>query len=167
MRAKTIQLSVNWCRSRRSRRQDTASTRHLRTRSQSIPFLDARVNSLRSTDVAHAHTVGPISLLLLMRARTHRIITAHVDADALAGSLKELFGFSGCEGVAVGRGRVVSGEVGRGPSGSEATKQTVTERPRRWLSLRRAVWSLVATARASTRCSHAQRARVGRRLARP
>jgi hypothetical protein len=65
----------------------------------------------------------------------------------LRGKRQELYswivGSSDFSGARVESGwRVGPGEVGRGPSGSGATKLP-TEGPQRWLSLRRAAWCLV------------------------
>jgi len=51
------------------------------------PGLDVLANSLRRADVHHAHTVGPYAMSL-MRAGRVRVVTAHLTAGSLRGSLR-------------------------------------------------------------------------------
>lgn len=57
-------------------------------RARCISEFDTRVNSLWKADIAHAHTVGPISLFLLTRGTAHRVITTHIDTASLSGSIR-------------------------------------------------------------------------------
>ncbi|MFJ4786622.1 glycosyltransferase family 4 protein [Streptomyces sp. NPDC088794] len=52
-----------------------------------VPEVDVLTNSLRRADIQHAHTVGPYALSLL-RSGPIRVITAHLTAGSLRGSLR-------------------------------------------------------------------------------
>ncbi|MFI6548540.1 glycosyltransferase family 4 protein [Streptomyces prunicolor] len=54
---------------------------------QRMPEVDVLTNSLRRADIQHAHTVGPYAMTLLMSGRV-RVVTAHLTAGSLRGSLR-------------------------------------------------------------------------------
>jgi 1,2-diacylglycerol-3-alpha-glucose alpha-1,2-galactosyltransferase len=51
-----------------------------------VPDMQVMTNSLRRADIVHLHTVGPFSLLLLALSSCS-VVTAHVTAESLAGSV--------------------------------------------------------------------------------
>lgn len=73
-----------------------SAVQDLLARLRSLEQVDLRVNSLRRADVVHVHTLGPWSLAILATSRGNRIVTAHVDAASLAGSIAGAALLEGC-----------------------------------------------------------------------